>query len=205
MNKMEIACKLNYKFLKKQIFKQVPFYYVRGKVKKFSANKWIFGLNFPHFLLLLIIITKVPENFEVVAKKKLQTDIDYDFTLLSIISPAKPHRLCSIINSELDLQLAKSDEISSPSDTTPKSVTFKTFHFTDRVARKDYFLICNKSEGHPLIPERKAVDFFLLINTLLPESEIKELLQQLKDLSIIQMSFKDDIEQLNSKEKLLLV
>ncbi len=138
-------------------------------------------------------------------KRKLKADIDFDFTLISIITPAKAHRLCSLLNEEFGFSLRKENDIVIKDSETGESRSFLCYKFDKPVDRTCYYLIANQSDGHYLIPERKITDYFLLIEGTLPTETKKDILQQLKNLGMIQISFEEDVEELTSKENLIMV
>ncbi|UKJ07454.1 IPExxxVDY family protein [Solitalea lacus] len=135
-------------------------------------------------------------------KKVLKISFDYDFTLIGISAPTRDYRFCWFLNKELSFNLIKTDDIILLNKAN-EEIYFSRYHQFFEESEQDYFLIGNKGISGYLIPERKEIDFFLLIHNLNYQSERDALLQQINKMSITQTAFFIDANKLKSKENFL--
>lgn len=135
-------------------------------------------------------------------KKILKIEYDYDFTLIGVIAGVKDYRLCWFLNKEIHLNLEKTDDIIL-GNSENNEIYFSCYRYYVDEGEIEYFLLANKgSEGY-LIPERKEIDFFLLINNLNHKADIDQLLSSIIKINIVQTALVLDVTKLKSKENLL--
>ncbi|AFD08412.1 hypothetical protein D3C87_1654920 [compost metagenome] len=135
-------------------------------------------------------------------KKILKVSFDYDFTLIGIIAPARDYRFCWFFNKELFFNLVKTDEIILTNKLN-QEVYFSKYHQFFEEGEQDFYVLANKgSEGY-LVPERKEVDFFLLIHNMNYKADKETLLSRINKMSITQTAFFIDANQLKSRDNLL--
>jgi hypothetical protein len=135
-------------------------------------------------------------------KKVLKIEYDYDFTLIGVIAGVKDYRLCWFLNKEIHLNLEKTDDIIL-GNSENNEIYFSCYRYFVEEGEIEYFLMANKgSEGY-LIPERKEIDFFLLLNNLNHKADIDQLLSSIIKINIVQTALVLDVTKLKSKENLL--
>jgi hypothetical protein len=129
----------------------------------------------------------------------LEEDLSLNFILIGISSHYHDYRLCWAINKTLDFDLERVDnEIIVHKRNNLPLLTFSSFSFICPESEVMFELISNRNAEGFLIPEMKQADYFLKIDDYYSES-ISELLQKLKSISMVNMAFQIDPENLRSK------
>ena len=67
-----------------------------------------------------------------------------------------------------------------------------------------YYLLNNRSEHGLLIPEKKDVDYFLLVDGLIESSKKGELIKDIRNLNEVLSAVEINPKQLSSKQNLLI-
>lgn len=102
--------------------------------------------------------------------------IDEDSLLFGISCHERVYRLCWAMNKELGIGLARDPEgleLTVPgSEENEEAVNFPLYTYYDEEDHVNYSLVENHSEGRSLIPERREIDRFFLIQA---EEKIVEL------------------------------
>ncbi|POY35599.1 IPExxxVDY family protein [Solitalea longa] len=135
-------------------------------------------------------------------KKVLKVSFDFDFTLIGISAPTRDYRFCWFLNKELSFNLTKTDDIILMNKQN-EEIYFSRYHQHFEEGEQDFYLITNKGTEGYLIPERKEIDFFLLIQNLNYQNEKDALIAKINKISITQTAFFVDANKLKSKENLL--
>ncbi len=134
---------------------------------------------------------------------ELEIDHDYEFHLLGIASHLPDYRLCWSINRQMGLDLGKSEK---PLKTLQKDkltyVSFDVFCYTDPETQVEYNLIDNIYDGIRLVPEQKQADYLFLVRGI-QDSDLTRIQQSINKIDQVLTSFKIEVEELKSKEKLL--
>jgi hypothetical protein len=129
----------------------------------------------------------------------LEEDLSFNFFLIGISSHYHDYRLCWAINKSLDFDLERTDnEIIVHERNNHQLLAFPTFSFICPESDVMFELISNRNTEGFLIPEMKQADYFLKFDDYYSES-IPELLQKLKSISMVNMAFQIDPENLRSK------
>jgi len=133
-------------------------------------------------------------------KITIKVAINFDFSVIGIVSVAKGYQLCSVINKHLSINLVRQSAADFDNNS---EMAITSFRHNDEVTRISYSLVANKSGKGYLIPERSQVDFFLLIKG--NHIKVKDIvLEKLKTMNNIQTAFEIAVDQLQSKENLIL-
>jgi hypothetical protein len=95
--------------------------------------------------------------------KKLSIDIDYfeGYQMLGIVSSLKDYTLAFYINTKLDIELKKYNDIRF-SDKSDNIYGFSWYYFFNNHVSAKIYLISNKSASARLIPSKKQMDYFML-------------------------------------------
>lgn len=133
-------------------------------------------------------------------KNKVTLELNYDFLLLGIASPAKDYRISSLLNKALKLELVRDNDHTM--EVLSGLAEYKRYHYNDELTKTTYRLIANKSDKGNLVPEKGQVDYFLIVNGNNADKEW--LLEKIKGLDIVQTAFEIDAEQLKSRQNLIL-
>jgi hypothetical protein len=137
-------------------------------------------------------------------KHTLEIEYDYDFALIGISSHEKDYRICWAINNKLGLNLVKTEPLEIKDKKQDELSHFSLFSFELPDEFKDYFVIANRSEKGLLIPEQKQVDYFFIIRGEEDDEVIMETIRQIREINLVQMAFRIDVQGLKSKQNLIL-
>lgn len=108
------------------------------------------------------------------AKKiKLTSGSSYDYTTIGIACHMKDFRFAFFMNEQLGFHFKRMDDLISGNEKEQRAYSF--YVYTNPEDRRNYYLISNYHEEGRLIPSEKGVDFFLIINDVLPASLKKQL------------------------------
>jgi len=133
----------------------------------------------------------------------LHVDFDFDFELVSLISPLRDYRLCHQINRHLHLDFVRRNDLEITSEKKRSQSQFPVFTYEDEVNFLQYFFIGNKCAGANLIPEMRQVDYFLMMRGDAAGIVKTDIMHRLKELSDIQTLFEVDPKSLKSKNNLI--
>lgn len=137
------------------------------------------------------------------AKHTLQLEEDFNFDLIGLCCHQSDYRLCWSINEHLDLHLSKSLEPFMVSSRKGEVISSHSFYeWFDEYQNIDYFLIKNEHNKEYLIPEKRQIDFFLIVREA-GVIEIDDFLTRIKEISGILAAFVFDPAELKSSSKLI--
>lgn len=138
-------------------------------------------------------------------KAKLLIEPTYDFELLGLVSPIKDYKMAWVINRELQLQLAKSEDLVLEFVSMPKleiSQYFLALPYGFIQLLKNKALNSSLQLAY-LIPELRNMDYFLLVQDETEQTNITTFAEHLSKNSHIQSVVRLDVSKLKSKENLL--
>ena len=137
------------------------------------------------------------------ARYLLEEDITFNFHLIGISSHYHDYRLCWGVNKLLDFNLQRSEiEILIQEKKGEDVMAFPAFYFLCPDSEILFELISNRNEEGYLIPEMKQADYFLKFDDFYADS-VSELIQKLRSITMINMAFQVDPENLRSKYNLI--
>ncbi len=135
-------------------------------------------------------------------KLKLELDYDFDFALIGISCHQPNYRLAWLLNSILNIDLERSDDLDLMLNKKGEKGYFSFFHYDDSDNFTTVNLIANRSENGFFVPEMKQLDYFLQL--WLPENEnLSELHQKIKKNEQILACVNIEPETLKSKHNFL--
>ncbi len=138
-------------------------------------------------------------------KTTLEFEPDYSFRLLAIAGNIPGYKLAWLLEKKLNLTLQRIDELKLTSKRKGQESFFQVFVSEETEdSYVHWTLIGNKSSGSYLIPEQKAVDFYLKVEGDVPEESYLNVFNTLKEIADIQLVFDVNPEQLKSKANLIL-
>ena len=127
---------------------------------------------------------------------------DYDFFLMGISSHFRDYRLCWHLNKYFDWDLIRQDDqCFSVSNNT---LSFSHFAFIDEDQDVVYTVLSNRGEKGFLIPEKKVLDFFLLIDGNISQTALASIQQDLNTIEGINAVQRIDANALASKQNLII-
>ena len=136
--------------------------------------------------------------------KKLTKNIDYfeDYQLLAIVSHLKDYTLCYHINTDLNLDLIKHEDLIFVLPLVEEN-SFSWYYFEDSISGTTYYLIGNKGETGSLIPSHKTVDYFLLIKKAVDNELVKTIAGRLRKTPNITAVLDANMQQIKNMDLLL--
>jgi hypothetical protein len=126
----------------------------------------------------------------------------YDFILIGIVSTFRDFRICRDINTVLEIELERANDYTITDSKRNTEIGFSFFEYLTE-QEDQYFVISNKGEEGLLIPERKQLDYFLLIKPGMTPIDTTEIIKKLQSVSGFQGIFPLDVRTLKSKGNLL--
>ncbi len=134
--------------------------------------------------------------------KSLPRSIDYDdYKMIAIVSHLRDYTIGYHINTNLELDLAKFDNIVVAAG-FKKDHSFSWYFFKDEGSETIYYLIGNKCENGNLLKSQKAVDYLLVIKNSIHGDVVKIALNKLRkvknivavfELNMLEYKYMDDL------------
>ena len=133
---------------------------------------------------------------------KLDDDDQYDFILVGIACQHKDYRLCHELNTRLGIILKRENDYEIFNGKRMENVSFSFYRY---ITNEDdcYYLLSNKGRQGLLIPEQKQIDYFFMVRENVKRIHQQELINRLKEISVILGTFSMDPKNLKSRENLL--
>jgi len=135
------------------------------------------------------------------SKYILEDDFEDECALFAISCHAKDFKLTWAINNALNISLIKDKDVVL--HTKKKgNVLFSNYTFLDKESGVEYKLVGNKTGSTMLVKEQKAADFWLIVYDP-PEGIKSGVLEKLRGINTILMSFEVDANSLASRSNLI--
>ena len=117
----------------------------------------------------------------------IEDEIKLDMTVLAVNSHVKGYNLCWHINKRLC-----SNFINTEIFIGGKKESFSAFE--DEYENKKITLVNNRSKKGVLMPEKKNVDFFIIVEPEMKNTAKEEFISKLREISKILLIFEVDLE-----------
>ncbi len=139
-------------------------------------------------------------------KKRLEADIDYDFTIIGLICPLKEYKLAWYLNGSLGIQLIKEQDIEIEFIKDQNLLISNYFYETEH---SYYRVLKNRSvsefDDKPayILPELNRFDYLVLASGFedsYPIGELKNMISQIPKVQYVQTF---PVDTLKSKENLI--
>lgn len=127
---------------------------------------------------------------------------EFDFLVFGIFCSYRDHRLCHEINKRLEFQLQRQADVEVKLDRKGSAGLFSNFFFISE-NEEEIYLVSNKSANGLLIPEQKAIDYFLVIKGCSRYMVPEEMISSMKSIHIISSVIEIDPTGLKSAENFL--
>lgn len=135
-------------------------------------------------------------------KHTISLSFEYSFDLIGICSHHRDYRLAWNLNDALGLHLIKEEEDFPVYNKKGVIVSYHSrYTYFDEVNKTDFILLKNKSLNQYFVPEKPAIDFFLILNNNLGV-DVEELANKLKNVSSILGVYIVDPEEIPSIENI---
>ncbi len=132
----------------------------------------------------------------------LDFEYDYDFQLIGLFCHFKDYRLAWALNKNFELSFVKQ----APYTITNKEEQQNFSYYTYSIEHQElfYYLLSNRSDNGLLIPEKKDIDYFLIIDGVYERSRKREFIGELCKLNEVLSAIEVNPKELRSKQNLLL-
>ena len=117
----------------------------------------------------------------------IDDEIKLDMTVLAVNSHVKGYNLCWHINKKLCTNFIKKEIFIEEN-----KESFSAFEVEQE--NKKITLVKNKSKKGVLIPEKKNIDFFIIIEPKIKKTAKEEFISKLREISKILLIFEVDLE-----------
>ncbi|MCB0481061.1 MAG: IPExxxVDY family protein [Flavobacteriales bacterium] len=132
----------------------------------------------------------------------LDFDYDYDFYLVGIFCHYKDYRLAWTLNTYLNWDLKKEADYTILNADTEQA--FSCYMYVIEDEEIIYYLLENRGSNGFLVPERKDVHYFLLVEGLMEKKRKEVIIHQIKGLKGVLSAIEIDPKSLRSKQNLLM-
>lgn len=138
--------------------------------------------------------------------KKYTLDIDDEEETLffGLLSTEKVSRLAWLINRALEINLNRVNSIEWYNESEKEYFYFVKFIYVDELNHLTFTLFANYDESKILFTELRAMQYFMLVEGGLSFFDDKSFLNQVKNISEIQLISKVDQTRLKQKVNLIL-
>lgn len=137
-------------------------------------------------------------------KQSLNSVGRLNIKLIGINSQEIDYKLCFLINRELGIDLERKEDLESFNQKLNVMGSYSTFTFNDEDCHLDYMLISNYHPIGQLLPDAGKYDYFLRVSGEIDYFDEKITAKQLRNIDSVIISAPIDINQLKSKENLIL-
>ena len=160
-------------------------------------------------------------------KYVLDTEYDYDFSLLAISAHVPDYKVCIEINRLLNIELVRDVAIELSTKNTSTPLLFSCFSYQDEEEQNEFMLLSNKSSNTVaaskkmtsplslfddkredikflLIPELAQTDFLFILKADNHEQAIYNIQNKLKTITFALSVQTIDVETLASKKNLII-
>jgi hypothetical protein len=137
-------------------------------------------------------------------KHSIKLEYKNDYLLMGIVSTAKPHKLCSMVNKALDISLKRSGHIEEFSGMFEGAFPYPAFRYIDHILKYKFILIANQNSLGYFLKECKDLDYLIFINSSDQKERAESYIKTLKSLDIIQLAFIVDWKRIKSAKNLII-
>ena len=136
---------------------------------------------------------------------RLSLDIEYDFEflLVGISCHEKDYRICWALNKQLNIELARQDDLEIKEKKQMDVSRHALFSWADEENFIEYSFIANRSSQGLLLPEQKQADYLMKVSGNLSAKQKEQILSDIKSIPIVLTSFSINPTSLKSKQNLV--
>ena len=123
--------------------------------------------------------------------KRLILNIDNtpEYIIIGISSHLKDYRLSFNINSKLDFQLKKLNDLVIIKVENKKNQKYSLFHYEQPDTLNIIYLLSNNNPNGKLIPSQKQTDYFLLIKDIIDDQRKNKIIKAIKAIRNVLMIY----------------
>ena len=127
----------------------------------------------------------------------IDDEIKLDMTVLAVNSHVKGYNLCWHINKKLCINFIKKEIFIGENKESLSA-------FEVEYENKKITLVNNRSKKGALVPEKKNVDFFIIVEPEMKSAAKEEFISKLREISKILLIFEVDLEKEQEVHRLII-
>lgn len=137
--------------------------------------------------------------------KKIKIDIDFnqDNSLIGISCHKKDYWTAFQLNDLLDIHLRRFDDLVIYKTQQDVQLSYPLFYYTDTDSLINYYFFSNHNQEGKLFPAQKTIDYFLLINGVMAESNLEQFISAIRVRIGIIAAYKLDLKKIKNYEDFL--
>ncbi|MCW5908195.1 MAG: IPExxxVDY family protein [Chitinophagales bacterium] len=139
------------------------------------------------------------------AEKKIKNELDTDYAVIGIATPAKEYKLCYHLNRLLVCDFNKVRDLIFESTDRTRSSQFSVFKGISENGQTEYWVYANKNAGEVLLPEAGNFDFLLRVSGYTEEGFLKNMLEEIRQLPEVLLTTEIPLKKIKNKERLVYV
>ena len=143
-------------------------------------------------------------ELQLVARRKLKIDPDFDFLLAGLATPLQDYRLAWWINKVLHKELSRVEDLVVTDAETRRQTSFARFDYPEELTRTVFHLLQNRVGSAYLMPELKEFDYLLMIKGSYYRTKQAGILKNLREIEQMQASVFINPENLRSRNHLII-
>jgi hypothetical protein len=136
------------------------------------------------------------------SKHTISINYKNDYELVCISTSTKPHRICSLINRALDIQLSRVEFLSEFMFDYPDGFPFISYRFDDSEMLAKVILVKNLNEDGYFLKECRQADYLLFFKTHEKAPVKKDILHELNKIEMIQIAYFVEMNKLKATKKI---
>ena len=137
-------------------------------------------------------------------KHSIKLEYKNNYLMIGVVSTAKPHKICSLVNKTLEVSLKRSAHIKEFSGMFEGAFPYPAFRFKDPLLKYKLILVANSNSLGYFLKDCKELDYLIFIKSSDQEKRAKDYIKILKDLDIIQLAIIVDLKKIKSAKTLII-
>ena len=137
-------------------------------------------------------------------KHSIKLEYKNNYLMIGVVSTAKPHKICSLVNKTLEVSLKRSAHIKEFSGMFEGAFPYPAFRFKDPLLKYKLILVANSNSLGYFLKDCKELDYLIFIKSSDQEKRAKDYIKVLKDLDIIQLAIIVDLKKIKSAKTLII-
>jgi hypothetical protein len=138
------------------------------------------------------------------ARQQLNIEYDFDFTIIGLVCQAKDYRLCFEINKIMGFDFEKTTDTEIFDAKQGDAGYFSTYLYENE-DETSFYIIFNRGSKGVLVPEQNKLDCFIVVKGPFREDQRKQLLSDLKKVTLILGTYELEVKKLKSRENFLMI
>jgi len=139
-------------------------------------------------------------------KNKLSNSFEIDFDLFGLVSNIKEYKLAWLINEALELELSKQEDIKIEFANNTAILISYFLHENEHIKvelLQNKLISSSSSRDKYLLPELSRFDYLLKVRDHTGETDLVNVLERIRNLSLVEYVVSLNFDDLKSKENLL--